>query len=144
VSSEAIRRLLWAARRDVRARITHMSRTPHTASVGNRRSRSLRCSRFIFTRQEYHERADPSQEAPGLRTEARREAGVLHEARNGTIDREKDAGCVCLLVQEWMVQVEEPAQRNTASLTPSSSAGEGQSHLDKRRMAPWEQTEKPS
>jgi hypothetical protein len=31
---------------------------------------------------------------------------VPHFARNGTIDREKDAGRVCLLVQEWMVQVE--------------------------------------
>ncbi len=83
------------------------------------------CSRFIFTSQVYHGRADPSQEAPGVGMVARREAGVLHDARNGTIDREKDAGCVCLLVQEWMVHVEEPAQRNTVSLTPSIRAGEG-------------------
>jgi hypothetical protein len=83
------------------------------------------CSRFIFTPPVYHGRADLSQEAPGLGTEARREAGVLPAASNGTIDRQKDAGCVCLLAQEWMVQVEEPAQRNTASLTLSSRAGQG-------------------
>jgi hypothetical protein len=79
-----------------------------------------------------------------LGTEARREAGVPYDALNCTIDRDKDAGRVCFLVQEWMVQVEEPAQRNTASLTHSRRAGEGQSHLDKRRMALGEQTEKPS
>jgi len=64
------------------------------------------CSRFIFTPQVYHGRADPSQEAPGLGTQARREAGVPHDALICTIDRDKDAGRVCFLVQEWMVQVE--------------------------------------
>ena len=102
------------------------------------------CSRFIFTRQVYHGRAGPSREAPGLGTEVRREAAVPHSALNGTIDCDKDAGRVCLLVQEWMLQVEEPGQRNTASLTHSSRAGEGRSHLDKRRIALGEQTEKPS
>ncbi len=102
------------------------------------------CSWFIITPQAYHGRADPSQEALGLGTEARREAGVSHEALNCTIDRVKDAGRVCFLVQERMVQVEYPAQGNTASLTRSSIAGEGQSHLDKRRMALGEQTGKPS
>jgi len=102
------------------------------------------CFRFICTQQVYHGRADASQEAPGLGTEARREAGVPHDALNGTRDREKDAGRVCFLVQEQMWQVEKPAQRNTASLTHSSRAGEVQSHLDKRRMALGEQTEKPS
>ncbi len=67
-----------------------------------------------------------------------------HDARNGPIDREKDAGRVGFLVQERMVQGEEPAQRNTASLTQGSRAGEGQSHLDTRRMARGEQTEQPS
>lgn len=99
------------------------------------------CSWFIFTEQMYDGRADPSQEAPGLGTEARWEAAVPHDARNGTIDRDKDAGRVCFLVQEWMVQVEEPAQRTTASLIHSGRAGEGQSHLVKRRIAPGEQTE---
>jgi len=41
-----------------------------------------------------------------LGTEARREAGVPHDALICTIDRDKDAGRVCFLVQEWMVQVE--------------------------------------
>lgn len=63
-------------------------------------------SRFIFTPKGYHGRADASQEALGLGTEARREAGVPHDALNGTIDRDMDADCVCLLVQERMVQVE--------------------------------------
>jgi hypothetical protein len=76
------------------------------ASAGNGRNRSVMCFRFIFTQHVYHGRADASQEASGLGTEARREAGAPHEARNGTIDREKDAGRACLLVQEWMVQVE--------------------------------------
>jgi hypothetical protein len=102
------------------------------------------CFSSIFIRQVYHGKADPSQEEPGPGTEARREAGAPHGTLNGTIDRDKDAGRVCFLVQEWMVQVEEPSQRNTASLTHSSRAGEGQSHLDKRRIAPGEQTEKSS
>jgi hypothetical protein len=79
-----------------------------------------------------------------LGTEARREAGVLHDVLNGSIDRVKDAGRVCLLVQEWMVHIELTAQRNTTSLTPSSRAGKGRSHQDKRRMALGEQMEKPS
>jgi hypothetical protein len=47
----------------------------------------------------------------------RRQAAEPHDALNGMIDREKDAGPVCFLVQERMVQVEEPAQRKIASLT---------------------------
>lgn len=77
-------------------------------------------------------------------TEARRETGVPHDALNIPIDREKDAGRVCFLVHEWMVQVEEPAQRDTVSLTRISRAGKDQSYLDKRRIALGEQTEKPS
>jgi hypothetical protein len=42
-------------------------------------------------------------------------------ARKDAIDREKDVGHVCLPVQEWMGHVEEPAQRNTAFLTPRAS-----------------------
>jgi len=79
------------------------------------------CSRSIFTRQVYQGRAEPSQEAPGLGTEAGQEAGVPHDALNGTIDREKDAGRVCILGQERMLQVEYPAERNTASLTQQHS-----------------------
>jgi len=103
VSYETVRRVLRAARRRyvVRvSRISHVARIPRAASAGagNRRNRSVVCSRSIFTRQVYHGRADPS-----------REAAVPHDALNGTLDREKDAGRVCLLVQEWMLQVEEPA-----------------------------------
>jgi hypothetical protein len=36
-------------------------------------------------------------------------------ARKGAIDREKDAGRVCLPVQEWRGHVEEPAQRTLPS-----------------------------
>jgi hypothetical protein len=78
------------------------------------------CLRFIFISLDYHGRTGPSQEAPSLGTEVRREAGVPHDVLNCNSDRKKEAGCVCLLVQEWMAQVEEPAQRNTAVLTPNS------------------------
>jgi hypothetical protein len=70
------------------------------ASAGNVRSRSGMCSRFIFTQQVYHGRADTSQEAPGSGKEATREAGATHDALNGIIDCDKDAGRVCFLVQE--------------------------------------------
>jgi hypothetical protein len=79
-----------------------------------------------------------------LGTEARRKASVPYGALNDPIDREKDAGRVYFLVQEWMVQVEEPAQLKIPSLTHSSIAGEGRSHLDTRLMASEEETEKPS
>jgi hypothetical protein len=69
---------------------------------------------------------------------------VAHEALNWTSDRDKNAGRVCFLVQERKLQVELPAQRETIPLTCSSTAGEGQSHLDKRRIALGEQAEKPS
>jgi len=55
-----------------------------------------------------------------------------------------DVGRDCFLVQERKLQVEFPAQRNTASLTHCSIAGEGRSHLDKRRIALGELPEKPS
>jgi hypothetical protein len=64
-----------------------------------------------LTPQGYHGRADASQEAPVLGTEARREGGAPHDTRNVTIDRDKDAGRVCFLVQKRMLQVEEPARR---------------------------------
>jgi hypothetical protein len=46
----------------------------------------------------------------------RQQRGEPHDARNGIIDREKDASRVCLLIQcqERMVQVEQPAQENIA------------------------------
>ena len=69
----------------------------------------------------YHGTADPSREAPGLQTEARQEAGASHGTLNGPIDREKDAGRDCFLVREQMVQVEEPAQWNIASLAQQYS-----------------------
>ena len=93
------------------------------------------CSRSIFTRQVYHQRPELLQETPGQGTEARREAGAPHRARNCTIGRDKNVRRVCFLVHERMVQVEEPAQRNTATLVHSSIAGEGGSHLDRRRIA---------
>ena len=73
--------------------------------MGRQRMQWVRmvCTRSIFTQQVYHGRTDSSQEVPGLGTEARREAGVPHDALNGTSDREKDAGCVCFLVQERML-----------------------------------------
>jgi hypothetical protein len=89
-------------------------------------------------------RTDPSREAPGLQTEASREAGASHGTLNGTIDHDKDARRVFFLVRKRMMQVEEPAQGNIASLTHSRIANEGRSHLDKRRFALVEQTEKPS
>ena len=61
------------------------------------------CSRFIFTQQVYHRRADASQEAPGLGTQAMREAGLPHDALNCIIDRDKDVGRACFLVQERML-----------------------------------------
>jgi hypothetical protein len=48
------------------------------------------CSWFICAQQVYHGRAGPSQEAPGLGTEARREASVPQDTLKGTIDRDKD------------------------------------------------------
>ena len=103
---------------------------------------SVVCSRSIFTRQVYHGREDPSREAPGLQTEASREAGASHGKLNGTID--KDARRVFFLVHKRMLQVEEPVQGNIASLTHTSIAGEGRSDLDKRQIALVEKTEKPS
>ena len=92
----------------------------------------------------YHRTADPSREASGLQTEARQEAGASHGTLNGTIDHDKDARRVFFLVRKRLLQVEELAQGNIASLTHSNIAGEGRSHLDKRRMALGEQREKPS
>ena len=70
VSYEAVRRLLRAARRRQVAPVslsTHLARTPCAALVwaGSGRSRSVVCSRSIFTGQVYHSRADPSRGAPG-------------------------------------------------------------------------------
>ena len=69
---------------------------------------------------------------------------MSHGTLNGTIDHDKDVRRVFFLVRKRLLQVEEPAQGNIASLTHSSIAGEGRSDLDKRRMALVEKTEKPS
>ncbi len=44
----------------------------------------------------------------------RRQIGEPYDVLNGMIDREKDASRVCFLIQgqEWMLQVEHPAQEN--------------------------------
>ncbi len=81
------------------------------------------------TRAVYHSRVQHTREAPGPGTGARREPDAPHATLNCPIDRHEDARHVFFLVQERMLQVEEPAQHNTASLIHSSRAGEGQSHL---------------
>ena len=43
----------------------------------------------------------------------RGQTGEPHDARNGTIDREKDASSVCFLIKEQMFRVKYPAQGNT-------------------------------
>ena len=72
------------------------------------------------TRAVYHSRVQHTWEAPGPWAGAKREVGVLLDASNDPSDREKDVGYVGLLVQEWMVQGEEPALGTTAALTPTS------------------------
>jgi hypothetical protein len=58
----------------------------------------------------------PSTESTWTGGGKRRQRGEPHDARNEIIDREKDASRVCFLIQcqERMVQVEHPAQENTA------------------------------
>ena len=75
----------------------------------------------------------------GLSTEStwtgcgkRRQAGEPHDVFNRITDREKNASRVCSLIQcqDRMVQVEHPAQENTAWLAQSSRGGENRPRLD--------------
>ena len=58
----------------------------------------------------------PSTESTWTGGGKRRQRGEHNVARNEIIDREKDASRVCFQIQcqERMVQVEHPAQENTA------------------------------
>ena len=59
----------------------------------------------------YHRRVQHIREAPRPRTGARREADVPHGTLNYPIDRHKGTRHVFFLVHEWLLQVEQPAER---------------------------------
>jgi hypothetical protein len=84
------------------SRIIYVTRT-HRAVPSRGRQRMKQARHVLQVHlhtQVYHGRADPSREAPGLQTEAKREAGVPHDSLNCTTDREKDVGRVFFLFQK--------------------------------------------